>query len=130
MEAVFLCRPDTELLELDCIEMDDTMRHVFEKYASSDEIVLVDFRDKAIKCSIDRKQNLLKGRGLGRFIKSLKKNFFYLQPKENGTFFISPENVSSLRFAAESISNPRIHFLMGEGKIISNGTGIPALCMT
>lgn len=116
MEAVFLCRPDTELLELDCIEMDDTMRHVFQKYASSEEIVLVDSRDKAIKCSIDRKQNLLKGRGLGRFIKSLKKSFFYLQPKDNGTFYISPENLCSPGYTAKSVSNPHIHFLMGEGK--------------
>jgi len=116
MEAGFLCRPDTELLELDCLEMDETMRYVFEKYASSGEIALIDSKNKVLKCSADKEQNLLKGRGLARLIKSLKKSFFYLQPKGDGSFYISGENLCLPAFKAKSISHPHIRFSMGEGK--------------
>ena len=115
MVGGYLCEPGMELLELDCLEMDETMRYLFKGVTSSNEISLVNVKNKMLQCKVDVGENLLRGHGLRQFIGALKQNYFYIWPRGQDRFFISAENLCAPKFPLEEIAAERIHFEQNSG---------------
>lgn len=108
----YFCQPGTELLKLDCLELDKTMRHLF-KDCLSDKISLVDQNGNSLNCELNLDDNLLQGQGLGKFIKSLKKDSFYLAPVDKSVFSFLTENSCAPIYPFNYIPKPHIHFNNG-----------------
>lgn len=116
MIGSYFCRPGTELLELDCLIMDKTMKHIFKDYITKDEILLENPKGKLLKCNIDTKENTLQGRGLGKFIQVFKKDQFFIRRKRDNTFLICGEYQCNPKFHPGAISVSGIHFVEGDIK--------------
>jgi len=110
MREAYYCCPGTELLELDCLEMDATLQYLVNKFAPGGEVKLVNSKNKQLKCTVEKENNIIRARGLGKFIKALKNNYFYITPGEGGTFYLSTTNLCLPAFPLETDSHPRIHF--------------------
>jgi len=119
MQNSYYCRLNRELLELDCLEMDEALEFLVNNYALSGEVTLVNGQSKAIKCKVDKKDKIIQARGLGRFFKSLRQDFYYARPEKKGEeyiFCISADNSCQPLFKTDNVSHPRIYFTEETGE--------------
>lgn len=125
MQGAYYCCPGTELLELDCLEMDDVLRFIVQKFAPSGVVKLVNAKNKQLKCTADLEENMLKARGLGRFIQALERECFFVTPAEGETFFLVADNLCRPLFISDNFSHPRICFSNtgGPQDILGNFSG-------
>lgn len=124
MQKSYCCRINRELLELDCLEMEEVLEFLVDNFAVSGKVTLVNDGDKRITCEVDREDNIIQARGLGRFFRNLKKDSIYIRPEE-GVFYISDDNSCKPLFRVDNTADSRIYFNeeTGETKLPGKFTG-------
>lgn len=115
MQGAYYCCPGTELLELDCLEMDEVLRFLVQEFAPSGVVKLVNSKNKQLTCTAELESNILKARGLGRFIRALKRECFFITPAQKETFLLMADNLCQPLFIPEDFSHSRICFSDTDG---------------